>query len=86
MAFKRIIKKLYMEPVTVTGEAVGTGDAAKVLFPLAHHTIRSGSLTVYLGGVVTTAYTADLAAGTVTFTTAPGTGVAITADYTAGYD
>ena len=34
----------------------------------------------------TTDYTADLAAGEITFTTAPGTGVDITADYTAGYD
>jgi hypothetical protein len=86
MAFKRIIKKLYMEPVTVTGNAVGTGDATTVLFALDHHTIQSGSLTVYLDGVETTDYTADLAAGEITFTTAPGTGVAITADYTAGYD
>ena len=86
MAFKRIIKKLYMEPVTVTGEAVGTGDATTVLFALAHHTIQSDSLTVYLDGVKTTDYTADLAAGEITFAAAPGTGVAITADYTAGYD
>ena len=86
MAFKRITKKLYMEPVTVSGETVGTGDATTVLFPLAHHTIQSGSLTVYLAGVATTGYTADLAAGEITFNAAPGTGVAITADYTAGYD
>ena len=86
MAFKRITKKLHMEPVTVTGKAVGTGNATTVLFALAHHTIQSGSLTVYLAGVATTDYTADLAAGEITFNTAPGTGVAITADYTAGYD
>ena len=86
MAFKRITKKLYMEPVAVTGEAVGTGDTSTVLFSLAHHTIQAGSLTVYLDGVVTMDYTADLAAGEITFATAPGTDVAITADYTAGYD
>jgi len=86
MAFKRITKKLHMEPVTVTGEAVGTGDATTVLFALAHHTIQAGSLTVYLDGVVTTDYTSDLAAGEITFATAPDTDVAITADYVAGYD
>lgn len=86
MAFKRIIRNIYMEPVTVTGEAVGTGDTSTVLFSLAHHTIQAGSLTVYLDGVVTTEYTADLAEGEITFATAPGTGVAITADYVAGYD
>ena len=86
MAFKRIIRKIYMEPVTVTGEAVGTGNTSTVLFSLAHHTIQSGSLTVYLDGVATTDYTADLAAGEITFTTAPDTDVAITADYVAGYD
>jgi len=86
MAFKRIIRKIYMEPVSVTGEAVGTGDTSTVLFSLAHHTIQSGSLTVYLDGVETTDYTADLAAGEITFATAPDTDVAITADYTAGYD
>ena len=86
MAFKRITTKLHMEPVTVTGEAVGTGDTSAVTFALAHHTIQSGSLTVYLDGVETTDYTADLAAGEITFNAAPGTGVAITADYVAGYD
>lgn len=86
MAFKRITKKLYMELVTVTGEAVGTGDTSTVLWSLAHHTIQAGSLAVYLDGVVTTEYTADLAAGEITFNAAPGTGVAITADYVAGYD
>ena len=46
MAFKRIIRKIYMEPVTVTGEAVGTGDTTTVLFALAHHTLQPGSRTV----------------------------------------
>ena len=29
MAFKRITKKLYMEPIAVTGESVGTGDGTE---------------------------------------------------------
>lgn len=71
MAFKRITKKLYMEPVTVTGEAVGTGDASRMVWSLAHHTIHAGSLTVYLNDVATTDYIADLVTGDIAFNAAP---------------
>jgi len=68
------------------GEAVGTGDGSTVLFtldnaPVATPAVGDPARVVYLDGTPTTAYTINTATGGITFTTAPGTGVAITADY-----
>lgn len=68
---------LYQE---VWGEAVGTGDSQETEFSLDNRKVVTGSLTVYLAGVVTTAYTLDADAGVITFDSAPSA-VAITADY-----
>ena len=65
-------------PGLITGEAVGTGDAATTLFNLDHDPIAD-TITIYLDGVATTDYTRSGAA--ITFNSAPGTGVAITSDY-----
>ena len=73
----------------ITAEAVGTGDASTVAFNLDNGPIVPGTIAVYLAGVVQTegtAYTVtqDASPSVVTFTSAPGSSVAITADYT-GY-
>lgn len=65
-------------PGLVTSEAVGTGDGSTTIFNLDHTPI-AGSLTMKLDGVETTDYTTNGAQ--ITFNTAPGSGVAITADY-----
>jgi len=62
-------------------EAVGTGDATTTVFNLANKKAVTGTDVVYLAGVSTTAYTIDADLGKITFTSAPGSGVAITADY-----
>lgn len=74
------------------GEAVGTGDGTTVTFSLDYKPVLVSPTdgtklkgTVYLNGSPTTAYTVNADAGTITFTTAPGVGVAITADYTYYY-
>jgi uncharacterized protein (TIGR02217 family) len=75
-------------------QAIGTGDGATTVFPLTK-TYASGagswtrgiakpvdgSVRVALGGAETTAFTCDATTGLVTFTTAPASGVAITAGY-----
>ena len=71
--------------LSLTGEEVGTGDGMKKRFQLAQHPVKSGSETVYLDGAVQTRdvdYSIDYEAGEVTFTTAPASGVSVTADYT----
>lgn len=64
----------------ISGEAVGAGDAATVVFFLAFFPIASGSLVVNVDGVPT-AVTADLETGRIEFSGAPAGGTAITADY-----
>lgn len=86
MAFKRITKKLYMEPIAVTGESVGTGDGTEVDFVLDCVNPKPESLVVCLDGTPETGYTLEEITGTLTFSTAPGAGVDITADYTVGVD
>ncbi len=86
MSFGSVQRKIYMEPITVTGEAVGTGDAAETTFSLDYTTVRDGTLTVYLDGSETSAYTPNLTTGEIEFTAAPGLDVAITADYISGYE
>jgi len=68
-----------------SGELMGYGDDTETEFTLKYHPIISGSLTVYINGTLTTAYTANIVSGIITFTTAPAVGEKITADYTAVY-
>lgn len=65
----------------VANETVGTGNGSQTNFTLGHHPIVNGSERIYLGGNQTTNYTIDYTTGKITFNTAPGIGVAITADY-----
>ncbi|NIS80822.1 MAG: hypothetical protein GTO14_11565, partial [Anaerolineales bacterium] len=68
----------------VTGESVGQGDDSTTVFNLEQPRLMCGSETIYLGGVPQTRftdYTINYKTGQITFTTAPGFGVAITADY-----
>jgi len=80
---------------TVTGDAVGTGTGTQTIFyvpkaampygeaPVFKRVIK-GTLSVYLGGAKQTEitdYTVEYRNGTIYFNTAPGAGVAITADY-----
>lgn len=65
---------------TVTGESVGTGDGATVLFNLEH--TPSNEPTIYVDAVeqvLDTDYTRS--GGAITFTPAPATDAVITADY-----
>lgn len=66
---------------SVTAEAVGTGDASRTIFYLDYRFIDFSNITVKLDGTPTEAYTLSNEEGKITFTTAPGEGVAITADY-----
>lgn len=70
--------KFATPPGLVTDESIGTGDASEITFTLPHTPITD-TLVVELNGIETTDYTLDGAA--ITFNTAPGTGVAITASY-----
>ena len=65
-------------PGLVIAEPVGTGDASETIFDLLHTPI-SGSLIVKLDTIETSDYT--LVGGQITFNSAPGVGVVITADY-----
>ncbi|MDP2734623.1 MAG: DUF2460 domain-containing protein [bacterium] len=68
----------------VTGETVGTGDGSTTVFLLDNAPVAPGTLVVYLNGAPqteTTNYTVNYKTGQVTFTSAPGAGVAVTADY-----
>ena len=69
----------------VNAEAVGTGDASTVAFTLDNNPITPGLQTVKLDGTTKTYptdYTVAFDTGVITFTTAPGSSVAVTADYT----
>jgi len=81
---------------TATAAAIGTGNGTKTAFQLVK-TYSSGSsaetrvitkpvagtVKIYLGGVLQpgSAFSVNAASGMVTFTGAPGSGVAITADF-----
>ena len=70
----------------VAGEPVGTGDASDTTFYLHYAPITADSQTIYLDGVAqteTTHYTMNDTTGLITFVAAPGSDVAITADYEA---
>jgi len=80
----------------VTGQAIGTGNGSNKIFQLVK-TYTSGSVTesrtvtkpvagtvnIYLGGVLQngSAYSLDTTTGIVTFVAAPGSSVAVTADF-----
>ena len=85
MAFKVMATKDYMEPVVVTNGAAGTANGSTMVFNLPHADIQTGTLRVFVAGTeVATGWTADYPAGTITFTTAPASGAAITVSYQAG--
>jgi len=79
----------------VTGQAIGTGNGTTTVFQLEKSYVSggitqtrmikkpvSGSVNIYLNNVLqTSGYTLDTTTGLVTFNTAPGNGVAITADF-----
>jgi len=71
------------EQKTITGESLGTGDGSTTTFYTAHKPIVKVK-AVYLDGVEQAADTYEVYPwdGKVVFDTAPGTGVAITIDYT----
>ncbi len=67
-----------------TSESIGTGTGSLQLFTLSCR--DATDITIYLNGSPTTAYTLDNRTGTngqdqITFNSAPGDGVVITADY-----
>ncbi len=75
-------------------EMLGTGDGAETVFQLVkHYTIGAlthtrmitkpvvGSVRVQLNGTPTSAFTVDTTTGLVTLTSAPGTGVVVSATY-----
>ena len=89
----RAITWLYLDPddSSVTGQVLGTGDGETQVFytvrtlggftePVQYIKTLSGTL-VYLNGVLQSAYTLDLTTGMITFTTAPGVGVVVSADF-----
>ena len=70
----------------VADEPVGTGDASDTTFYIYYAPIVGDSQTIYLDGAAqteTTHYTINDTTGLITFVAAPGSGVAITADYQA---
>ncbi len=78
-----------------TGQAIGTGDASNKIFQLTRtyssggstdvRTITkpvAGTVKVYLAGVQQmSGWSVNTTTGVITFTTAPGNGVAVSADY-----
>lgn len=75
-------------------EPIGTGDGADTTFQLLKRYTSgaytydkpiykpiSGSVTIKLNGTLTTAFTVNTTTGIITFTSAPGVGVAITATF-----
>jgi len=78
-----------------TAQAIGTGDSTTKTFQLVKNYVSGsygetrtinkpvvGTVVVYLAGVMqSSGWSVDTTTGIVTFVTAPGTGVAVTADY-----
>lgn len=68
----------------VTGETVGTGDGATTVYLLNNAPVAPGTLVVKVNSVTkaeTTDYTVDYKLGKITFVTAPGNTLPITANY-----
>ena len=76
------IAKVYMV-TPISGENVGTGDGSTTIFNLANAPVKPGSVNITVGGTATTDYTIDLETGKITFNSAPASGSAIVADYSA---
>ena len=79
-----IIEMVSYNKTRVTAEAVETGNDVETIFYLDNSLVVSGSEAIYLDELVQTKgvnYTIDYATGNITFSEAPATGVAITADY-----
>ncbi|MBN2099142.1 MAG: hypothetical protein JW753_06050 [Dehalococcoidia bacterium] len=71
----------YTAGTQVNRENVGTGNGYSEDFWLDHNYIDPVTLQVYLNGVLTTDYQLDCDGQTISFNTAPGSGVSISADY-----
>lgn len=68
----------------VTGEAVGTGDGIQTVFTLGNSPVIDLTFTIFVDGTAQTEgvdFTIDLPTGQITFTSAPGDTLPITADY-----
>lgn len=85
--FLNLVRRVQADnPAAAGAEAVGTGDGTTTTFYLDNYNVVSGSEQVYVAGTlktVTTHYTIDADAGTITFTAGnvPTAGQAITANY-----
>lgn len=65
-----------------TADAVGTGDGSQTKFTVRHYPTKTGTVVVYFDGTPQGAgWSIDHATGAITFTSAPGSGVVVTADY-----
>lgn len=78
-----------------TGQAIGTGDGTSKIFQLSRTYLSGGStdvrtitkpvagtVKIYLAGVLqASGWSVNTTTGVITFTTAPGNGVAVSADY-----
>jgi hypothetical protein len=71
----------YMAGTQINRENVGTGNGYTEEFWLDHDNIDPATVQVYLNGVLTTDYQLDCDDQTITFNTAPASGVSISADY-----
>ncbi|MDQ0285585.1 flagellar hook protein FlgE [Desulfofundulus luciae] len=76
-----VYSKVDVSELQVTGKAIGTGDGSTTTFSLGYSPVVDGSVKVYLNGTPTTDFSVNNATGEITFNTAPGAGVNITADY-----
>lgn len=77
---------IHMLSSQVVGEAVGTGDSSTTTFTLANAPVAPTTLAVYLNGSPQTEgssadYIVNYKTGVITFTSAPGNTVAVTANY-----
>jgi uncharacterized protein (TIGR02217 family) len=83
-----------LEDYVATGQTLGTGNGVKVAFQLtltattvARSVVQNilyplaGTVVIKLNGTPTAAFTVNLTTGIVTMTSAPGSGVVVTADF-----
>lgn len=66
----------------IVSESLGVGDNIEDEFTADHIPILAGSYTVYIDGVVTSAYSINITTGVVTFTSPPAVGEILTISYT----
>jgi len=67
--------------ISVTGEAVGTGDGSTTVFDLHNKLVEPESETIFINASVVFGYSIDYPNGRITFVKAPGKGDVIMADY-----